>query len=216
MLRLPSTGSRGLVRSAFLSARGSTLWRMNTDTLAAAFASTRAVLANVTADQYDNKTPCASWDVRALVNHIVGGSHWFAATARGEAPQAGATDAPDFTVGDPLAAFDEGITASLAAFADPDLAAKIVKLPFGEMPGAAFMQIAATDTFTHGWDLARATGQDSDLDPELAAQLLAGARRAVPDSFRGPDPTSPFGPAVDVPESAPAADHLAGFLGRRP
>jgi uncharacterized protein (TIGR03086 family) len=200
----------------FLSARGATLPRMNTDALAAAFASTRAVLANVTADQYDQKTPCASWDVRALINHIVGGSHWFAATARAGAPPAEDNEAPDFTVGDPLATFDEGIAASVAAFADPDMAAKTVKLPFGEMRGAAFMRIAATDTFTHGWDLARATGQDSELNPELAAQLLAGARQAMSDSFRGPDPTSPFGPAVEVPESAPAADQLAGFLGRQP
>ncbi|MBO0807472.1 MAG: TIGR03086 family protein [Actinobacteria bacterium] len=189
---------------------------MNTDTLAAAFASTRAVLANVTADQYDKKTPCASWDVRALINHIVGGSHWFAAIARAGEPPAEGAEAPDFTVGDPLAAFDEGIAASVAAFADPDVATKTMKLPFGEMPGAAFMHIAATDTFTHGWDLARATGQDSDLDPELAARLLASSRQAMSDSFRGPDPTSPFGPAVDVPESAPAADKLAGFLGRQP
>jgi uncharacterized protein (TIGR03086 family) len=189
---------------------------MNTDDLAAAFASTRAVLANVTPDQYDEKTPCASWDVRALINHIVGGSHWFAATARAGAPPAGGTEAPDFTVGDPLAAFDDGIAASVAAFADPEAVAKTVKLPFGEMPVAAFMHIAATDTFTHGWDLARATGQDSDLNPDLAAQLLAGARQSIRDSFRGPDPTSPFGLAVEVPESAPAAEQLAGFLGRQP
>lgn len=189
---------------------------MNTDALAAAFASTRAVLANVTADQYDEKTPCASWDVRALINHIVGGSHWFAATVRAGAPPAAGSEAPDFTVGDPLAAFDEGIAASVAAFADPGAAGRTVRLPFGEMPAAAFMRIAATDIFTHGWDLARATGQDSDLNPELAAQLLAGARQAMSDSFRGPDPTSPFGPAVEVPESAPAADQLAGFLGRQP
>jgi hypothetical protein len=36
------------------------------------------------------------------------------------------------------------------------------------------------------------------------------------DSFRGPDPTSPFGLAVEVSESAPAADQLAAFLGRQP
>lgn len=189
---------------------------MNTDALAAAFAATRAVLANVTADQYDKKTPCASWDVRALINHIVGGSHWFAATARAGEPPAEGAEPPDFTAGDPLAAFDEGIAASMAAFGEPDVPTKTVKLPFGQMPGAAFMRIAATDTFTHGWDLARATGQDSDLDPELAAQLLADARPMMRDAFRGPDPTSTFGPAVDVPESAPPADQLAGFLGRQP
>jgi hypothetical protein len=66
--------------------------------------------------------------------------------------------APDFAVGDPLAAFDDGIAASRAAFAAPEVGANTVKLPFGEMPVAAFRHIAATDTFTHGWDLARRLG----------------------------------------------------------
>jgi uncharacterized protein (TIGR03086 family) len=73
--------------------------------------------------------------------------------------------------------------------------------------------IAASDAFTHGWDLARALGQSTDLDPELAAQLLGASM--IPDEFRGPDGQAPFGPKVDVPESAPAADRLAGVLGRQ-
>ena len=60
---------------------------------------------------------------------------------------------------------------------------KILTLPFGEMPGAAFVGIAATDTFTHGWDVAKATGQKTDLDPDLAAQMLAGARQFVSPGF---------------------------------
>jgi uncharacterized protein (TIGR03086 family) len=187
---------------------------VSTDDLAAAFASTRAVLAAVTPEQYDAKTPCESWDVRAVINHIVGGSHWFAATARAGQPPSGG-EPPDFTQRDVLAAFDEGIAASVAAFGDPQVAAKIVTLPFGEMPGAAFMRIATVDTFAHGWDLARATGQSSDLNPPLARVLLEGVRQMLPDSLRGPDGVSPFGPVVEVSASAPAADQLAGFLGRR-
>ena len=185
-----------------------------TDTLERAFASTREVLANVKDDQLDDPTPCQSWDVRALVNHIIGGAHWFGeSTAAGEgAPDKGI----DFAAGDRLEAFDEGVKKSVDAFNAPGAQEKIVKLPFGEFPGAIFMALATTDTFTHGWDLARATGQDAArLDPELAQQLLVGAKAAIPDDFRGPDPQAPFGPKVDVPESAPPADQLAGFLGRK-
>ncbi|MDQ2707147.1 MAG: TIGR03086 family metal-binding protein [Actinomycetota bacterium] len=188
---------------------------MSTDALAAAFASTRAVLVNVTPDQYDNATPCASWDVRALINHIVAGSHYFAATARAGEPPAG-VEPPDFTEDDPLTAFDAGITASLEAFAAPDVGTRMITLPFGTMPGAAFMRIAAVDTFAHGWDLARATGQDSDLSPGLARELLAGTREALPESLRGPDGESPFGAIVKVSDSASEADQLAAFLGRQP
>jgi uncharacterized protein (TIGR03086 family) len=68
---------------------------------------------------------------------------------------------------------------------------------------------------THGWDVAKATGQSTDLDPELAAELLEGARLAIPDAFRGPDTQAPFGPEQPVPANATNADKLAAFLGRK-
>lgn len=187
---------------------------MVTENLARAFATTRGVLANVTPDQLDADTPCRSWKVRDLVNHIVGGAHWFgASTEAGESVDEAASD--DFTGGDILGAFDAGAARSVEAFGAPGAQEKIVKLPFGEFPGAAFMALATTDTFTHAWDLARATGQSTDLDPELAEQLLDGAKRSIPDHFRGDEPM-PFGPAVEPPAHATAADRLAAFLGRQP
>ena len=90
-----------------------------------------------------------------------------------------------------------------------------MKLPFGELPGSIFVLIAANDTFTHGWDLAKATGLSTDLDPALAGQLFKVAQ-VIPDEMRGADGQAPFGPKVDVPDSASAADKLAGFMGRQP
>ena len=186
---------------------------MSTEMLERAFASTRNVLSNVKADQLDDATPCVSWDVRQLINHIVGGAHWFAvSTNDGASPENDTTEDTDYAGGDFLAAFDEGSKAAVAAFGTPGALEKTVKLPFGEFPGAAFMGLATTDTFQHGWDLAKATGQDTDLDPELAGQLLAAA--GIPDAFRGPDGQAPFGPIVEADESAPAANRLAAYLGR--
>lgn len=183
------------------------------DTLERAFASTREVLATITDEQLGDPTPCRSWDVRQLVNHIIGGAHWFASST--EAGEGAPEDKTDFAGGDRLKAFDEGTQAAVTAFNAPGAQEKIVKLPFGELPGSIFMALATTDAFTHGWDLARATGQDAArLDPDLAKQLLAGAKAAIPDAYRGPDTQAPFGPEVKVSESAPAADQLAGFLGR--
>ena len=90
---------------------------------------------------------------------------------------------------------------------------KILKLPFAELPGGVFVNIATIDTFTHGWDLAKATGQPSDLDPELATQLLAFARAFLSDGLRGEDGQAPFGPQVEAPAGAGPADQLAAFLG---
>lgn len=184
---------------------------MVTETLAQAFASTRAVLSNVTAADLDKPTPCKSWAVRDLINHIIGGAHWFgASTEAGVAPEA---EEIDWTKGDMLASFDEGVARAIAAFGTPGAQEKIVKLPFGEFPGSAFMGLATSDTFTHGWDLAKATGQSTDLDPPLAERLLEMAAMMVPDQFRGDEPM-PFGRAVEAPAGATSADRLAAFLGR--
>ncbi len=188
---------------------------MRTAGLAAAFAGTHKILENVRPDQLDSPTPCQSWDVRRLINHIVGGSHWFAITTNaGAAPEVDHTEDTDYTAGDMIAFYDEGIAASLAAFGTPGALEKNVTLPFGTFPGEAFMGLATVDHFVHGWDLARATGQSPQFDSDLAERLLALARAMVPDQFRGPDGEAPFGPAIEIAESAPAADRLAAFLGR--
>ena len=173
---------------------------------------TKGVLANVNTDQLDDPTPCASWKVRDLINHLVGGSYFFAAAAKGESFGDGA-DAPDFASGDFRAAYEEGSKQAVAAFAAPGAMERIVKVPFGEFPGAAWMGLASTDTFTHAWDLAKATGQSTDLAPEFAEQLLAGARMAISDDIRGDEPM-PFAAEKNCPEGASPADRLAAFLGR--
>ncbi len=77
-----------------------------------------------------------------------------------------------------------------------------------------YLAVATTDAFTHGWDLARATGQPTDLDPHLAAELLARARAFIQPAFRGDDGAKPFGPQQPAPPNATNADALAAFLGR--
>jgi uncharacterized protein (TIGR03086 family) len=180
-----------------------------------AFASSESVLAAVSAGQMDEQTPCAQWKVRDLVNHLVGGTTFFAAAAKTGTPPAGDGEA-DFTAGDYLGAFKDGSAQAVAAFAADGTMERIIHLPFADLPGSAYINIAAIDTFTHGWDLAKATGQSTDLNPALAAQLLAIAEGFLPDALRGPEGKAPFGPKVEVDASAAAADRLAGFMGRQP
>ena len=188
---------------------------MSTAALERAFVMTRGILANVTPGDYAKPTPCASWTVQDLLNHIVEGANWFALCVNGgEAPDPDPTHGVDYASADPMASYEEGVAASVAAFGAPGALERIIRLPFGEMPGAAFMGIATNDVFVHGWDLARATGQPTDLDPELAAQLLEQARSFVPDALRGPDGQAPFGLQVEPSGSADAAGRLAAFLGR--
>ncbi len=182
--------------------------------LAQAFASTAGVLSEVDAQKLDGSTPCASWQVRELVNHIVAGTTFFAVAA--ETGQAPAPAETDFCEGDFVTEFNRGAARAVKAFEADGAMDKMMKLPFGELPGGAFINIAAIDTFTHGWDLAKATDQSTDLDPGLATQLLAVAEGFLPDDLRGPDGQAPFGPKMEAPPGAPPADRLAAFLGRQP
>ncbi|MCE9623216.1 MAG: TIGR03086 family protein [Actinomycetia bacterium] len=185
---------------------------MSTAPLEQAIATAKKVLAGVTPEHLGATTPCASWKVSDLVNHIIGAQHFFGSLAQGAAPSDAA--APDFSAGDFNASFAQSAADAVAAFKVPGTMEKTLQLPWGPMPGAAFAGLAATDTFTHAWDLARATGQNTDLDPELAAGLLMGARAGIAPEFRGADGVAPFGPEQKAPAGASKADELAAFLGR--
>lgn len=185
---------------------------MTTENLERAFATTRGILTNVKLDQLNDDTPCASWQVRDLINHIIGGSFYFAETVnngKGTSPSEA-----DFTGPDMVATYDDGIAQAVAAFNKAGAMERSVELPFGTLPMPAWLGIATTDAFTHGWDLAKATGQSTDLDPELAAQLLEGSKLFIQPAFRGEDTKSPFGAEQTSRAGATNADQLAAFLGR--
>ena len=139
-----------------------------------AMQSTLAVLTKVRPDDLDAPTPCASWDVRALVNHFVGTARWWAATMTGD----GEVADTDYAAGDFVAAYEESIAIAVGAFAADGALERTVRLPFGEFPGTVVLGMAALDQFTHGWDLARAIGHPTDLDPR------AGLRTARPGQAR--------------------------------
>ena len=194
--------------------------------LSAAFDSTMGVLRKVEPHDLAKPTPCASWDVAALINHIISAARWWAAMVSGDAGLEVA-EGTDFVRGNTgnsesdnsspdrfLAAYEESIRITLEAFAAEGAAERMVTAPFGEFPGAALATFAATDQFTHGWDLARAIGQDTDLAPDLAAALLASAEVFVTGDLRGPDTEASFGLKRRAPARASAADRLAAFLGR--
>jgi uncharacterized protein (TIGR03086 family) len=177
-----------------------------------ALGSTMAILVKVEPGQLDAPTPCASWDVRALINHFTGTARWWAGMIDGE--DGGDGTFADYAAGDYVAAYAEAMKIALSTFGSDDVPGRTVRLPFGEFTGDVVTAMAALDQFTHGWDLARAIGCPADLDSELAADLLSHARLAVGEGLRGGDGAAPFGPAVDAPAGAGPADQLAAFLGR--
>jgi uncharacterized protein (TIGR03086 family) len=158
-----------------------------------------SVLAGVTEEQHGLPTPCASWDVRALIGHVLDGAR-LRVTRLGGVAAAGSS-------------LEEAAAAEVAAFA---VAAddQPVELPFGTIPASVFVDIAAGDVIVHAWDLATATGQPTDLDAELCDAVHERVASVLGDSFRGPDGQAPFGVRTEAPEGASAADRFAAFTGR--
>ncbi|MBO0692257.1 MAG: TIGR03086 family protein [Acidimicrobiaceae bacterium] len=182
------------------------------DALAAAFSVARAQLTNVDEASLDHPTPCQSWDVRALVNHMVTAPRVAANLVAG----AGTidTDDVDFAGGDFVAAYDETATATLAAFGGPGALERVVQLPFGDRPAAFLMFFVASDQFVHAWDLSRAVGDSTDLAPQLAGELLDEAKVIVTPEMRGGDGDAAYGVERKPPSGASPADRLAAYLGR--
>lgn len=162
-----------------------------------------AVIANVKSDQLDDPTPCAEWQVRDLLEHVIGGQH-----------RVSGTEAAGLSETDDLAAtWAAAAAGARAAFEAPDGLTRNYEIPrLGEVPGSMYIGLRTTDNLTHAWDLAKATGQTTDLDPELSEAMLAVSRQRIQPAFRGEG--GPFGAEQPCDESRPATDRLAAFLGR--
>jgi uncharacterized protein (TIGR03086 family) len=181
--------------------------------VARALDQTDAIISVIPARQAGLATPCPAWDVQALVRHVVGqGLRNFLVSARGETPD---WQLPADELGEDWGAeFRAAAAPLIEAWQAADLDRPVTTPGGGQAPlrGRADQQIA--ELAVHGWDLARATGQQADLDPALARHALSWSQQMLRPEFRGPDKA--FGPEVAVPADAPIYQRLAGWFGRDP
>jgi uncharacterized protein (TIGR03086 family) len=164
------------------------------------------VMAAVSTGQLDGPTPCADWDVQQLIDHIVGGTDYLLAALAGEAPpeRAGCT-ADDYRHG--LEQLHSGLRA-------PGALERMCMSPLGfEWSVAHAVAGTFMDALIHTWDLAAATGQDASLDSELVDACIAMFLPDMPERGRA---SGLVGPAVIVPDEAPAQDQLLAAMGRKP
>jgi uncharacterized protein (TIGR03086 family) len=168
------------------------------------------LIAGVRADQWDDPTPCAKWDVRGLVNHLVGGGTMFAASFRGETVETDESGMPDLLGDDPAGAWDAVVADFDAAVSAPGAMDRDVVLPFATLPAQVALDVATFDLLVHAWDLARSTGQP--FEPPDA--VVAGARRVAETLVDGARDGDTFGDAVAAPAGASAMDQLAAYCGR--
>lgn len=165
-------------------------------------------------DQLELPTPCEEWNVRRLIDHLLAGQAMFAAGPTG-GTIAPPTGPPPALVGaDPLAQYEQARQLTFDAYAQPGVLESTIKGFTGEVPAMQVLGIAFCDQLVHGWDLARATGQDTTMPEGLADVAWTMLDGRIPDEARGPGQN--FGLAVAVPADADTQARLLGYCGRSP
>jgi uncharacterized protein (TIGR03086 family) len=181
---------------------------------ARAAATALACVSGVRSHQLDDPTPCQEFDVRQLLGHLVAVLDRVAAVGRGADPLAlphVVEDVPDDGWPDAAAA---ALQAAAQVWADDAVLVRLLRLPFGTLPGAAALASYAGEVTTHAWDLAVATGQSPEWDPDVLTVALAAIHAKLPTAERGPQ--VPFADAVRVASDAPPIDQLVAWQGRDP
>lgn len=179
---------------------------------ARALASTRAFVAGVGPDQWHVATPCDEWDARELLNHIVSGNYWAGELAGGKTiKEVGDRLDGDVLGDDPLGAYDGSAKVASDAFFVPGAMQAMCAVSYGPVPGEVYTGHRIVDVLVHGWDLAKATGQDTTLAPELVEACWAIAEPQA-DLLVG---SGMFASDVTVPPGADRQTALLALLGRK-
>ncbi|HUP84486.1 MAG TPA: TIGR03086 family metal-binding protein [Acidimicrobiales bacterium] len=184
------------------------------DALGAARAEFAGKLEAVSPQRWEDATPCDGWSASELVQHVIRGNrmavHLLDGCSRAEASQVQGVDLGEA----PLQVFDETADDQMRAFLKPGALDRVVQHPAMDIPGSMLLAFRVTDFVLHAWDLARGTGVDETLDPELVAVVYA----AMAPMASGLPETGMFGrgPSGTVPDDAPLQVRLLDLSGRRP
>ncbi|WP_340540262.1 TIGR03086 family metal-binding protein [Nocardioides sp. GXZ039] len=161
--------------------------------------------------RWDAAAPVAGWTARDVVRHLV---DWLPAFLQGSAGVVLDVGEAPSVEEDPVGAWRAQADAVQALLDDPATASIRVDNPHLGDPTVpeALSRIYSPDVFMHTWDLARATGQAEDLDPDLAAEMFAGME-PMDQMLRA---SGQFGPRVPVPDDVDPVTRLMAFIGRDP
>jgi uncharacterized protein (TIGR03086 family) len=168
-------------------------------------------------DQLSVPTPCADTSLGALLDHVDGLSQAFTAGAQKAVP-VGGSQAPSAEASHLIPEWRTTIPDRLAVLAeawrDSDAWTGIAEVGGVESPGEMIGMFGLDEIIVHGWDIAVASGQPFEVDPELLAATRAFVGALVAQSPQGTPGL--FGPPVAVGDNAADLDQLLGLTGRDP
>lgn len=177
-----------------------------------------SLISSVADGDLGRPTPCTEYAVGDLIDHIAGVTIAFG----GAAAKAGGATGDMGPLGDAKnlpADWRSSIPLRLTGLADawrnPDAWSGTTRVGGQEAPAQLIGIVTFGELLVHGWDLARATDQRFDPDPETLVPLydqVVSRFGSGDDSARG----RAFAPAVPVPSDASRLDQILGLLGRDP
>ncbi|TPG29715.1 TIGR03086 family metal-binding protein [Mycolicibacterium hodleri] len=176
---------------------------------------TADVLTAVTEDQLDRSTPCEKLALRELVAHVGGLGVAFAAAARKDLGDL--TDSPPADGGYQLdddwrTQYPRNLALLAGAWRDPGAWDGMTRVGGADLPSEVCGLVGLTEVVVHGWDVAVATGQEFEVDDDVAEAVLAHLA-----SFAADGPVEGlFGPAVEVGPDAGPFERALAFSGRAP
>ncbi|MFF3213441.1 TIGR03086 family metal-binding protein [Streptomyces sp. NPDC002886] len=161
-------------------------------------------------------TPCPEYAVRDLLGHVTG-----LAVAFRDAGRKDLGPTTDTAPGTAALALPAGwreelprVLAELAeAWRDPEAWTGMTRAGGVNLPGEIAGRVAVNELVIHGWDLARATGQEYAPDQAALRSSYAFLRATAEEEGGG---GGIFGPVVPVPDDAPLLDRAVGLSGRDP
>lgn len=170
----------------------------------------KKVVAGIRPEQLEAPTPCASFTVSGVLDHMTGLASAYAPAFRGDASFA--ADRASVELGDDRAArFHLAMDALLDAVQSPGALQRTIETPFGAMPGSTFARLIAFDGTIHGWDLASSTRQPWDPPEDVVVEVDAFARQALAPEMRDGDT---FAEETTPPPDATPLMRLVAFSGR--
>ncbi|MGW7534054.1 TIGR03086 family metal-binding protein [Amycolatopsis sp. NPDC054798] len=178
-------------------------------------------LPSVHPEQWTAPTPCAEWNVRQLVNHMVRGNlNYVDLLAGGSREDFLRMRDADALGDDPVAAYTASVRLVVDAFGRPGALDRLLDYPLGEVTGRQALAVRATDSAVHAWDLARALGVDDRLDPDLVTWIcddLEVIYAGLAESPVAADTTHRFfAEPGTLSGSASRQDRLLHLMGRKP
>lgn len=160
----------------------------------------------------ERATPCAGFDVRTLLHHLVAVLRKLVTVRSGGDMTLVPDPAVDVAVGQEADTFGRARSELDQAWGDDAGLDDTYTLAWGTMTGRELLEAYAHEFTVHAWDLSQTVGRSEALDPDLAVAALAWFTSNVP--AEGREAGGPFAPVVPVADDADPYTRLAGFVGR--